>query len=415
MMPTFSIRNLWCLTLVGVSLLSLSACDSSAVKPPQIPGEAQKVDASNGNEGNLLTLSPLQVENLEFKTAESIEGHTPVWMSLTGVIQAIPNQTLHIGTPVAGRIERISVNLEELVHPQDTLVTLYSKEIGDTQTELLNTLLDLEATELQVETDKQFATSSFEREKRLFEGKVSAKADYEMAQTNLKKITRQLSSIRQKRHALIDVYDKRLQLMGAALGSAYQVASGKTLQPRVYLKSLKRGIVTTRNANPGEWVEANTEILTIADLSQVWVVAQAFEKDLIRLHAGQAVKIQLDGRPNEHLTGKITIIGSEVHPDTRTADVRIQVQNAKQWLKPNLFARVSIEVGQQTGILIPKTAVQSFGDRKVVYVQSSTRQFRQNKVTVLGEASDRLVAVQGLREHQKVVTDGSFAIHGEWL
>jgi len=402
------------LFLIGCLLAAgLSACNGDP-QPPDVKGEAQHMEAAPNK--THVRLNESQTSTLQVQTTPVIQGSVPLLLTLTGAVQAIPNQTFRIGTPVSGKIERITCNLEDRVQSGQTLISLYSNDIGQAQSDLLNTMLDLDATRLQAETDLQLAHSTAEREKRLYNEKVSARADMEAAQTNYKKVVRQLTSIAGKRRALIAISDKRLQLMGSPPGTATQVVQHKQLQPRVFLKTPRGGLVTARNANPGEWVDANTEILTIADLSKVWVVAQAFEKDLPSLKVGQIVNIKLDSFSNQTLRGKITAIGSEVHPETRTLDVRIEVNNPDLVLKPNLFARVQINVGSQSGLLIPKTAIQTFGDQKVVYAQRGPNDFMQMPVHIVTDTPNSAEAVvTGLSSTDRIVTQGAFALHGEWL
>jgi membrane fusion protein, heavy metal efflux system len=409
-------RILPCLALLLLLVLALSGCQDG-VAPPEVKGEAQQATNKNTPPSKaVVQLNDSQIKTMAIQTVAVSMGMLPSFLTLTATVQAIPNQTFRIGTPVAGKIESISVNLEDVVSQDQTLVTLFSNDIGQAQSDLLNTLLDLEATRLQTETDLQLAKSTYLREQRLYDLKVSARADMEAAQANYHKVQQQLQSLHQKRTSLIAITDKRLQLLGATPGNAQTIASSKQLQPRIYLKANRQGLVTSRTANPGEWVDANTEILTIADLGRVWVVAQAFEKDLPALKVGQSVVVKLDGQSRPDIAGKIVTIGSVIHPETRTLDVRIAVDNPHLWLKPNLFSRVQINVGRRRGMIIPRSAIQTFGDQSIVYIKRSGKTFEQKIITP--ESDDHqseTVMVKGLHLHDMLVTQGSFELHGEWV
>lgn len=410
--PMFMMRiGMVALLAVG---FAFSGCQQSAT-PPEVKGEAQQQSATPASKA-IVQLNPSQIKTMKIQTTSVRQGELPAFLTLTAAVQAIPNKTMRIGTPVSGKIESVAANLEDRVSAGQTLVTLYSNDVGEAQANLLNTLQDLDAARLQAETDLQLAKSTFERETRLYELKVSARADKEAAQANYNKVQRQLLSLKSKRCALIEITDKRLQLLGATAGDARRLAQTKQLQPRVYLKSNVGGIVVNRSANPGEWVDANTEILTIANLDQVWVVAQAFEKDLAYLQVGQVVNIQLGSRPDEEITGKIMAIGSEVHPDTRTLDVRIDVANKHYWLKPNLFARVQVDIGTHNGLMIPRSAVQTFGDEKMVYIQKSPSTYLQKIVQVVNDSNKGdYVLAKGVSLSDPIVTQGAFELHGEWI
>src|SRR5262249_61187552 len=108
---------------------------------------------------------------------------------------------------------------------------------------------------------------------------------------------------------------------------------------------------------------------SVVDLSTVWVIADAYEKDFARVHVGVPVRVTTKAFPDAVLRGRVGYIDPQVNPETRTAKIRVEVPNPRQELRLGMFADVSIDTGGKgPTALIPNTAVQTLGSRTVVYL-----------------------------------------------
>jgi cobalt-zinc-cadmium efflux system membrane fusion protein len=179
------------------------------------------------------------------------------------------------------------------------------------------------------------------------------------------------------------------------------------------------GTVTARSVNAGEVVEANKEVVQITDLSTVWVIAQVFERDLGPLHAGSGASVISDAFPNRLFRGHVTYIDPQLDEATRTAKVRVEVENPGRVLKLGMYVRVALGAAggaERTVPVVPAAAVQNINGQQIVFVPTSDPNVFELRPVRLGVQSDgRFQVLEGLTVGDKVVTTGSFALRAEWL
>ena len=173
------------------------------------------------------------------------------------------------------------------------------------------------------------------------------------------------------------------------------------------------GVVLDREVTLGESIERGAEICEIADMAAVWVIGNAYEKDLSRLRVGQSVGITVTAYPQTRFSGRVTHIGTVLDEKSRTVRVRCQVDNPSGKLHPGMFAQLAVQEGGKPGaLLVPEAAVQEDANAKYVFVVSGAS-YRRAGVR-LGEASNGFHEVlSGLKAGDVVVTDGSFILKSE--
>jgi cobalt-zinc-cadmium efflux system membrane fusion protein len=168
-------------------------------------------------------------------------------------------------------------------------------------------------------------------------------------------------------------------------------------------------------------IETDENPFVVADLSQIWVMANIPEKDILfipRENSPQAdhVEVRFSAYPGETFHGKITYIGDVLDPVTRTMKLRLELPNAQFRLKPGMFASIRVYSEPQNGVIIvPEAAVQHVGQRQFVFVQRDAKSFEVREVT-LGKSNGRLATIlNGLREGERVATRGAFTLKSELL
>jgi RND family efflux transporter MFP subunit len=179
------------------------------------------------------------------------------------------------------------------------------------------------------------------------------------------------------------------------------------------------GLIIARSANPGEVIEANREILRIADLSSVWVVGQVYEKDLGRIRIGSGASITTDTYPGRVFRGHVSYIDPTLEPTTRTAQVRIELANSGQPLKIGMYVNVAFAAvggAESTKPVIPKDAIQEINNQQVVFVPTKEPNvFALRPVRLGAEVNGQYPVLEGLIVGDRVVTNGSFLLRAEWL
>src|SRR5262249_20414778 len=140
------------------------------------------------------------------------------------------------------------------------------------------------------------------------------------------------------------------------------------INPLVTVVAPETGIISERHINLGELVDPSKQLFTVANYRSIWLKADIYEKDIAKVREGQPIVLELDSFPGEKFHGVLDYVADSVNEDTRTLPVRAEVPNIGLKLKPKMFARMIIMVGEHQVLTIPKSAVQDAGSYKVVYI-----------------------------------------------
>ncbi len=176
------------------------------------------------------------------------------------------------------------------------------------------------------------------------------------------------------------------------------------------------GIVLTKRVNQGDYVQQGAPLFEVVDLSNVWVLFDAYESDLPWIKKGNSVSFTLQSLPGQKFSGKITFIDPVINPTTRVALVRVEASNPGSKLKPEMFVNglvTSALPEHSDGIVIPQSSVLWTGPRSVVYVKiqgTEEPEFRMREIELGPALSNAYVVLSGLKEGEEIVTNGTFAI-----
>ena len=152
----------------------------------------------------------------------------------------------------------------------------------------------------------------------------------------------------------------------------------------------------------------------ISDLSRLWLIADVFEQDLAAVKVGQMAKVSVDAFPGKVISGRVTFIYPTFNPETRTAQVRVELPNPGGLLKPAMFGNVELAAGGKKQILaVPASAVLNSGTRQVVLVQVAEGRFEPRTVKLGPQADDYVQVLEGVAEGEQVVVSANFLIDAE--
>ncbi len=187
---------------------------------------------------------------------------------------------------------------------------------------------------------------------------------------------------------------------------------GKSLE----LKAPIEGRITERKSTVGELIGKETEIYTISDPTDLWVLAEVKERDIAAVQIGQGASFTALAYPGETFHGKVVLLGNRIETESRTLEVRIEVNNADGRLKPGMFADVEIATTAVKDVLvISDQALQTLEDEQIVFVALSETKFEKRVVKTGLEQHGRVQIVEGIKEGERVVTEGSFILKSELL
>jgi cobalt-zinc-cadmium efflux system membrane fusion protein len=288
---------------------------------------------------------------------------------------------------------------------------------------------------LRAQAALQLARAEAEREAMLLEKNVSSQRDYQAARSALTAGEADFAAIREElafkiqrsrqvaeragkiAKTALESAERRLKILGLTHSQIEIIGNEPDEQlSRFELRSPASGRVIERSVAVGESVDPNDELFLLADLSTMWLVADAYERDLSLLGRGHPVLFTVDGMPGMSFEGKVSWISSQVDDRTRTIRVRADLPNPKRLLRAKMFGKARIVVRDQAEVVtIPGTSVQTDGCCQIVFTQASGTTFQPRKVALGASGNGFVEILSGLQEGESVASVGSFLMKTEIL
>lgn len=202
---------------------------------------------------------------------------------------------------------------------------------------------------------------------------------------------------------------RRLRFLGL---TDTDIDAGGTSGANITLRSPFTGYVLSKSVQAGQYVGPGQSLLSVADLSTLWVLAEVYERDLRRIRTGDTATITATGVEASQ-RGRISYIYPTVATETRTARVRIEVGNPGLKLKPGMYAEVAVDKGAASAVAVPADAVLDGGKMRYVFVVHDGTHFVPRMVQVGTRGDDWVEIISGVNEGETVVTSASFLIDSE--
>ena len=377
--------NSGAIPVIGLTVVLLfSACSQkqdSAPSPPSASSEpvvAPAVPPSAGQiETAVVDFKPVQPE-----------------LVLVGKIAYGEDRYSKISSPLQGRVVEVRAKLGDRVEAGATLLVIDSSDITAAYSEFVK-----EASELE------YSTRAQELAKELYATKALALKDLKQAENDLIKAR---AEFRRAKERLLS-----LRIPAAELEKPL---AQQRITSRFEMKSPLTGTVVERAVTPGQSVggDVGQVLFTVADLDRLQVVADVYERDLALVKVSQVGRINVEAYPGTDFASVVASIGDVVDPNTRTIKVRAWVDNRDQRLKPEMFARLRLDIGDATPFLtIPKESVVEIDGKHFVYVVDGADHYSKHEVTVSNVSSGQVRILEGLTSGQRIVTKGAVLVKGQ--
>jgi Cu(I)/Ag(I) efflux system membrane fusion protein/cobalt-zinc-cadmium efflux system membrane fusion protein len=173
------------------------------------------------------------------------------------------------------------------------------------------------------------------------------------------------------------------------------------------------GYITEKNALPNQYVQPETRLYTVADLSEVWVYAQVFQNDAGKIKPGDPAEVTLDAYPGKVFAGRVDYLLPQVDMATRTLPVRLVFSNPGLKLRPGMYVNVRLKLPLGRQLVIPAAAAFHSGTTNLVFVYSGEGNIEPRKVELGSRVGDDLVVLKGLQAGEEIVTSANFLIDSE--
>lgn len=318
-------------------------------------------------------------------------------LSLVGKVTYGEDRYSRVSSPLQGRVLEVRAHLGEHVQAGSVLLVLDSQEIAQAYAEYA-----------KEDSELHYATRGYELAKDLYENKALALKDLKQAENELIKARAEFRRAKE-----------RLLSLRVPAQELEKPLERQKVTSRFEMKSPLTGIVVERNVTPGQSIggDSGQVLFTVADLDMVQVVADVYERDLAYLalvKEGQSANVSVEAYPDVNFPATVATIGDVVDPTSRTIKLRAWVDNKDHRLKPEMFARLHVQVGESTPLLvIPREAVLVEDGKQFVYVVEGADQYVKREVKVSTISPDKVRVLEGLTSGQRIVTKGAVLIRGQ--
>jgi cobalt-zinc-cadmium efflux system membrane fusion protein len=315
-------------------------------------------------------------------------------LRVPGTVEPNTERTTEVTSLVAGRVQSVSARLGDRVGAGQSLATIFSPDLANAQTRYLS-----QGAMLQAEQQK------LDRTARLAEIGAASRQELEEIRAARQALATEVESAREN-----------LRLLGLSPARINALVNANQVSSTVAVPAPVAGEITERIANPGLVVDTTTKLFTVSDLSTVWISAAVGERDLAAVRIGATAVVNIPAYADEALQGRVTYVAPSIDPATRTATVRVETRNPAGRLKLGMFVNLRLgDIVSGTSAVVPRTSLQTIGDRAVVYVVSPNQPetFIEREVVVGDRAGDDIQIRSGLRPGEQVVVEGSFALRAE--
>ncbi len=379
--------------LLGCSKSGDEAAGPATPTAPSVPAVSSSPSApAPPAPAQAITLSPDAVTRAGIAVQPAVRRDFRVHRDFPATVRPNENELAEVQPLVRGRVVEVYVDVGQDTKKGAPLALLDSAELGQAQ-----------ATFLKTEAKLHEAERAYERARDLLQDKAISLAEFQRREAEA------LSARSEAREAR-----NRLAVLGMREEAIHQLTLDRTVRSSVPIQAPFAGRVIARNITRGEVVETTEHLFTVADLSDVWIVANVPEKDVRLIKASHDVEIRLTAYPHDLFHGRITYVGDVLDPATRTMKLRVTAPNPGGKLKPEMFATVRVYADPEPHVLaVPLSAVLRDGGNPIIFVQLQPGRFEARTVALGEENGEAVKVLSGLREGESVVTAGAFALKSE--
>ncbi len=324
--------------------------------------------------GEGILINPIVVQNIGVKTEKIKKRTLTREIRTVGILTYDERKVTHIHTKYKGWVEKLHVDFTgQEVKKDDLLAEVYSPELVSTQEELL----------VAMKYKQSLKDSPF---------------------TEIGKGAERLFESTKRRLELFDVPEHQIEAL----------IRDKKITKTLHIHSPFRGFVVKKEASQGMYIQPGMSLYTIADLTNIWVLADVYEYELPWIKIGQKAEMNLSYYPGKKFQGKVTYIDPFMDSKTRTLKVRMEFDNPTWKLKPDMYANVTLKSAiAKKSVAVPEEAVLHSGEKEIVIVQNSSGGFDSRVLTLGAQANGYYQVLKGLKAGENVVTSSNFLLDSE--
>jgi len=389
------------LLLTGTVLVTASCSDVAqqdrVTETMHDDESAESHDDENHDEG-VIELTGSKAAAAEIETIVVARASLPAQLATTGQVDFNQDRLAHVSPRITGRVQEAPARLGQRVRRGEVLATLDSIELGRAKAEYL-----------QAKAREELTRENFEREEKLYSDRISSEKEMLMAK-----------AARIEAEAELRSGEEILHLYGLSESEVASVTyenPGRSLYP---VRAPLSGKIVEKHVTVGELVTPERNLFSLADLSEVWVWIDIYERDLQQVHLDDEVAVRVDAYPEREFNGTVSYLSDRVDLDTRRLRARIDVANPEERLRPGMFAQVELTDPHEGGggtlepvLVVPEAALQRDGDAMIVFVDLGEGRFERRQIRIGRKSGDSVEVIEGLAQGETIVSTGAFFLKSE--
>jgi cobalt-zinc-cadmium efflux system membrane fusion protein len=346
-------------------------------------GHAEQTPAAGALALEAIALSEAQIKAAGVLVASAAPAQISTILTLPGEIRFNDDRTAHVVPKLAGVVTAVHAQLGETVLRGQLLAVVASSALSEQRSELLTAQKRL-----------ALAVTTLERERRLWQDKISAEQDYLHAK-----------QVHAEAELAVQNAKQKLSVLGAGAVAGAQLN-------QLELRAPFAGVVMEKHLALGEAIKEDANVFTISDLSTVWADFAVPPQDLNRVRVGDAVTVRATAFAAQ-AEGKISYVGSLLGEQTRTANARVALTNPERAWRPGLFVNVEVQSGRSAAaVTVAADAVQTVDGQPAIFVRNA-KGFHVQPV-VLGRSDGQLTEIlQGLKAGAQYAAANSYVLKAE--
>ena len=403
------IRRVSLAAVSAILLMTLGGCSQPAAETEQAEPDAASDPDLIRLDQEAMRIARITLGEVEIRKLEED-------LRVSGRVTVNENVTARVGSFTEGIVVGCCESVGSDVEKGQVLARLHSHEIHDAEASYWEARAELE----RRQTELQFAEKFYKRASRLYELKAGSLQKMQEAEAKFRGAETLLKIAR----AGVERADNHLRYLGLTPeqlpeAADEHAAEGQGAHEEAHLievRSPVAGTIVGRTVSAGAVVTPSDSLYVISDLQSLWVIAQVPEQHLSLLRSGLTVEVSVRAYPDKTFPARITYIGDALDPETRTVEVRCELNNPGRQLKTEMFATLTIHTGgSREAVVAPLEALQNVDGEEVLFVPEGEYSFRARRVRVGRHSGSVVEIVSGLQAGEKVVVAGAFRLKSELL
>lgn len=391
-------------TIILLSILLLAFCGGGEKKTSPTPEEQPPEQEQEGHEHQELKLSPEKQKEWGIVVGTATKQDVTSEITLPGVLALNLNKTANISSFVQGKIISLATDLGDRVRKKQVLVTINSPEF-----------IQAQAAFLEARAKLSLSRKEYERAKILFKEKAIEEREFLRREAEFEKLSTDVGGLGSILHSYGMDHDQTEKLVEKSASMKSDNELCELCNPNLPILSPISGTTIFRDVIVGEHVEPQKTLFTVSDLSILWALLDAYEKDLPFITRQSTVVIKSSLYPEKEFTGKITYISDQIDEKLRTIKIRVEVQNHERLLKPNMYIQgiAKNKEAEKKVLAIPEEAIQNIEGEKIVFILEEADIFAVCHVELGERIGNKRLITKGLEGGEKIVIKGAFTLKAE--